>query len=437
MRNIFLVMRREFLTQIRKKSFIIITILAPLLIILAVMVIAYMIKMNETNANIAIVDANNQFYSDFKSDRKNIYNFYQVKDINSLKDSLIHSKNLDAVLYIPKMQDSLMDNLQNHIQLYTNKNLNKKLIYSIENTINKKIENKRRIQLGLKKSDLEKINSHVNLKITNIKEGNKSDSNSTIKDVLSLSLMYVILMFIIIYGTRVMRSIMEEKNNRVVEIIISSIRPFDLMMGKILGTTLVAILQFCIWTIMTLFLLFIGQVFLGHELIVNSIQHEEFQTLMNHDTELQIKTIIDSLFELNYPLIIFLFIFFFFSGYLFYSSFFAAIGAAVDNDTETQQFMPIIVIPLLLGAYGCITIINNPEGPVAFWLSIIPFTSPMAIVTRSFYGIPLWQLILSIFIMLASVLLMVYISGKIYRVGILMYGKKVNFKEIWKWIKQS
>lgn len=437
MKNTFLVMWREFLTQTRKKSFVIITLFAPILIILAVVVIAYMIKMNETNSNIAIVDAGNQFYSDFKSNKKKIYNFYQEKDLKSLKKQLINNKNLDAVLYIPKAHDSLMDDLQNNIQLYTNKNLNKTLLNSIEKKINKKIEDKRRMQLGINELDLKKITSNnIALKITNIKDG-KSDNNSSVKDILSLSLMYVILMFIIIYGTRVMRSVMEEKNNRVVEIIISSVKPFDLMMGKILGTTLVALTQFCIWILMTLLLLFIGQIFFGHELMTNPMQQDGFQTMVNHETQLQIKTTIDSLLELNYPLIIFVFLFFFFTGYLFYSSFFAAIGAAVDNDTETQQFMPIIVIPLLLGAYGCISIINNPEGPVAFWLSVIPFTSPLAMVTRSFYGIPAWQLLLVVVIMLTSVLLMVYIASKIYRVGILMYGKKVNFKELWSWIKQS
>jgi ABC-2 type transport system permease protein len=428
-------MRREFLTQVRKRSFIIITIFAPVLIILAGIIITYMIKINETDANIAIVDSNHQFYSEFKSDTKNIYNFYTEKDLKTLKDSLTNGDALDALLYIPKVHDSLMNNLQNEIELYTNKNLNKTLLSSIERKINKKIEENRRTQLGINPADIEKINSTIALKITNLKDG-KPDNNSAVKDILSLSLMYVILMFITIYGTRVMRSITEEKNNRVVEIIISSVKPFDLMMGKILGTTLIALTQFCIWITMTLILLTVGQVFWGQELVAHA-QQQDLQGMLTSEIQFQAKDTLNMLFNLNYPLIIFVFLFFFFAGYLFYSSFFAAIGATVDNDTETQQFMPIIVIPLLLGAYGCISIINNPEGPVAFWLSVIPFTSPMAMVTRAFYGIPVWQLILSMTIMSGSVLFMVYIAGKIYRIGILMYGKKINIKEIFKWIKQS
>ena len=345
------------------------------------------------------------------------------------------SNSLDAILYIPKTKDSLLNNLQDHIQLYTNKNLNKNLLYSLEETINKKIEEKRRKLLGINQSDIDKINSKISLQITNVKEG-KSEDNHLIKEILSLSLMYINLMFFIIYGTRVMRSIMEEKNNRVVEIIISSVKPFELMMGKILGTTLIALTQFCIWIGMTLLLLSMGKLILGHELTL-SIQQNDLRNILNQEMQIQISDTINSLFNLNYPLIIFVFLFFFFTGYLFYSSFFAAIGAAVDNDTETQQFIPIIVIPLLLGAYGCISIINNPEGPVAFWLSIIPFTSPMAMVTRSFYGIPGWQLAVSIITMVGSVLVMVFIASKIYRIGILMYGKKVTIKEIFKWIKQS
>ncbi len=435
MRNIFLVMKREFLTQARKKSFVIITLMAPVLIILAGVVIAYMVKINETDSRVAIIDSTHQFYPDFKSDKKHIYNFYTEKDLKSLQDSLIKGKNLDAILYIPQTHDSLMNNLENQIQLYTNKNLNKNLLFSIEKKINEKIEEKRRVRLGINEADIKKINSNVILKITNLKDG-KLDSNSSVKDILSLLLMYVILMFIIIYGTRVMRSVMEEKNNRVVEIIISSVKPFDLMMGKIFGTTLVALTQFCIWIAMTMILLFIGQLFLGKELML-SPQQNDIQGIMNYNAQLQVKDTIDALLGLNYPLIIFVFLFFFFAGYLFYSSIFAAIGAAVDNDTETQQFMPVVVVPLLLGAYGCISIVNNPEGPVAFWLSMIPFTSPMAIVTRAFYGIPVWQLILSIVIMIASVLFMVYMASKIYRIGILMYGKKINFKEVIKWARQS
>ncbi|MGM5629263.1 ABC transporter permease [Apibacter raozihei] len=435
MKNILLVMNREFLTQARKKSFIIITILAPILILLAGIIVAYMVKINETNSKVAIIDVTNQFYPEFKSDEKHTYNFYEQKDLKALKDSLIKGKSIDALLYIPDVHDSLFNNLETHIQFYTNKNLNKSLLFSIESNINKVIENKRRIQLGLKKEDIQKLSSNISLKIMNLKDG-KSDINSSVKDILALSLMYVILMFIIIYGTRVMRSVMEEKNNRVVEIIISSVKPFELMMGKILGTTLVALTQFSIWIMMTMVLLFAGQIFLGKELMMNPHQNG-INELINYDAQVQVKNTIDGLLGLNYPLIIFVFLFFFLAGYLFYSSFFAAIGAAVDNDTETQQFMPIIVVPLMLGAYGCITIINNPEGPVAFWLSMIPFTSPMVMVTRAFYGIPAWQLILSIIIMIISVFAMIYSAAKIYRIGILMYGKKISFKELIKWVRQS
>lgn len=435
MRNIFLVMRREFLTQARKKSFILITFFAPILIILAGITIAYMLRINENESHIAIVDSTNEFYPEFQSNNKNIYNFYTENELRALKDTLAESKSLDALLYIPNTTDSLFKNLQNQIQLYTNKNLTKNHLNSIEQKINKKIEEKRRHFLGVKQSDIDKINSKITLQITNLKEG-KSDNDNFIKEILSLSLMYVNLMFFIIYGTRVMRSIMEEKNNRVVEIIISSVKPFELMMGKILGTTLVALTQFCIWIAMTMMLLVLGKIIFGNHLTLSYKQYD-FQNLINQKTQIQISDTINALLGLNYPLIIFIFLFFFFAGYLFYSSFFAAIGSAVDNDTETQQFTPIIVVPLLLGAYGCISIINNPEGPVAFWLSMIPFTSPMAMVTRSFYGIPSWQLILSITIMIGSVFIMVYIASKIYRIGILMFGKKVTFKEIFQWIKQS
>lgn len=438
MKNIWLVTYREFITQVRKKSFIVLTLLAPLLMIGAGFIISYLISANESSAKVAIIDPSKQFSTAFKSDDENSFSFYEEKELKSLKDSVTSdNSSIDVLVYIPAEKDSSLKNIENGVQVYTNKILSKALISTLENSLNKKIEDKRKSLLNISQQDLDKIGSNVSLKITNLKE-NKSEDNSGLREVMGLFLMYVVFMFIMIYGTRVMRSIMEEKNNRVVEIIISSVKPFDLMMGKILGTTLVALTQFCIWIGMTMAVLLAGQLFLGAGTASHALNDPNIQqAIMNPEAQTKIKEIIDALLSLNYPLIIFIFLFYFFAGYLFYSSVFAAIGAAVESDTETQQFMFVIIIPLMLGAYGSIGVISNPEGPIAFWLSMIPFTSPMAMVTRIVYGVPSWQIIISMIIMSVSVIGMTYISAKIYRVGILMYGKKTNFKELFKWIKQS
>ena len=247
--------------------------------------------------------------------------------------------------------------------------------------------------------------------------------------------MYAVFMFIIIYGVRVMRSVLEEKNNRVVEIIISSVKPFELMMGKILGVTLVAVTQFSIWITMSV----IGALFLntGFSAMQQQIPGGEKSAEMMQKFDLQqtATEISHILLDLNFPLIIFVFIVFFLLGYIFYSSMYAAIGSAVDNETETQQFTLFAIIPLMVGMYGSFTIMNNPEGPLGFWLSIIPFTSPVAMIARIPFGVPAWQIALSMFLLLGSSLLMIYVAGKIYRVGILMYGNKATAKELWKWIR--
>ena len=230
-----------------------------------------------------------------------------------------------------------------------------------------------------------------------------------------------------------MRSVLEEKNNRVVEIIISSVKPFELMMGKILGVTLVALTQFIVWIAMSV----TAAIFLntGFTAMHKNIPAEQTEMMKNMDFQQTATEISHVLLDMNYIGIIGVFVFFFLFGYIFYSSMYAAIGSAVDNETETQQFTMFAIVPLMLGLYGSFTIMNNPDGPMAFWLSIIPFTSPVAMIARIPFGVPLWEILLSIFLLIASTLLMVYIAAKIYRVGILMYGNKATLKEIWKWIR--
>ena len=229
-----------------------------------------------------------------------------------------------------------------------------------------------------------------------------------------------------------MRSVLEEKNNRVVEIIISSVKPFELMLGKIFGVTLVTLTQFVVWIAMSVG----GALFFNTGFSKMSTSPVETSGMpMSQDIGSMIGEVSHALLSLNYPLIIGVFILFFLLGYVFYSSMYAAIGSAVDNDTETQQFTLFAVIPLMIGMYGSFTIMNNPDGPLAFWLSIVPFTSPVAMVARIPFGVPIWQILLSLVLLVCAVLFMVFVASKIYRIGILMYGNKASFKEIWKWIR--
>jgi len=435
MNHIFLITKREFLTQVKKKSFIILTLLAPVMLIAFGAVVGLMFKANESHSVIEVVDKSGLFKNQLKSDDQLKYVFVSTADEKSKINNLKGNESLDGILILPELKNQNFAELQRNSRLVINSKIGfdtkKKIIADINDVIKKeKIK-----QLGIAETQLNDLDKGFTLKTINVSENNKEDSDLGfgVKSGLSILLMYVTFMFIIIYGVRVMRSVLEEKNNRVVEIIISSVKPFELMMGKILGVTLVALTQFLVWITMSV----IGALVLntgfssiqknipgGNEELADKLDVAQIATQISH-----------SLLELNFPLIIFVFIVFFLLGYIFYSSIYAAIGSAVDNETETQQFTLFAILPLMLGMYGSFSLMNNPDGPLGFWLSIIPFTSPVAMIARIPFGVPAWQIALSIGLLLGTTIFMIFVAGKIYRVGILMYGNKATLKEIWKWIR--
>ncbi|MCE3076541.1 ABC transporter permease [Chryseobacterium gwangjuense] len=435
MNNIFLITKREFLTQVKKKSFIILTLLAPILLIAFGAVIGLMFKANESHNIIEVVDNSGLFKNELKSTDKIEYKIIPAAEEQSKISTLKGNETLDGILILSQIHDGNYNEFQKNTRLIVNTKIGfdtkQRIISDLSNVIKKeKIK-----QLGIAETQIDDLDKGFSLKTINVSENNKEDSDLAlgVKSVLSMLLMYVTFMFIIIYGVRVMRSVLEEKNNRVVEIIISSVKPFELMMGKILGVTLVALTQFIVWITMSV----VGALVLntGFSTMQKNIPGGE-EAMMSKLDVAQIATQVShSLLELNFPLIIFVFIIFFLLGYIFYSSIYAAIGSAVDNETETQQFTLFAVLPLMLGMYGSFSFINNPDGPLGFWLSIIPFTSPVAMIARIPYGVPAWQIALSIALLLGTTIFMIFLAGKIYRVGILMYGNKATLKEIWKWIK--
>lgn len=435
MNNIYLITKREFLTQVKKKSFILLTLLAPLMIIGFGAVIGLMFKANESHNIIEVVDNSGLFKGQLKSNDKLEYIFVPVADEKAKVKNLRGNKSLDGILVLPQITSQNFDDIEKNTRLVVNTKIGldtkQRIISDISNVIKKeKIK-----QLGIAESQLDNLDKNFELKTINVSEGNKEDSDLAfgVKTGLSLGLMYVTFMFIIIYGVRVMRSVLEEKNNRVVEIIISSVKPFELMMGKILGVTMVALTQFVVWITMSV----IGALVLntGFSSVQKNIPNGSEELSDKLDVTQIAAQVSHNLLDLNFPLIIFVFIVFFLLGYIFYSSIYAAIGSAVDNETETQQFTLFAILPLTLGMYGSFSLMNNPDGPLGFWLSIIPFTSPVAMIARIPYGVPAWEIVLSIFLLLATTIFMIFLAGKIYRVGILMYGNKATLKELWKWIR--
>ena len=418
MKNIILIAKREFFTQVKKKSFIILTLLTPLLIIIFGGVVSLMFQANETQMQISVIDKSGLFKDKLKSDQNIRYIFSSEETEKSLIKALETTEEMNGVMIIPKKE---IHELENSIEILTNKNLSNEARKNIAGNISEIIKAEKINALGIGTAQIEDLNKGVNLHVINILEKEKKQDSFLVgvKSGLSIFLMYCVFTFIMMYGIRVMRSVLEEKNNRVVEILISSVKPFELMTGKILGVTGVALVQFGVWVVM----IFASVMTLGSSNV----------GMVSGVAEVQM--VLSALSQINYGLILFVFVIYFLLGYLFYSAMYAAIGSAVDNETETQQFTLFAILPMMLGFYGSITIMNNPDGPMSFWLSMIPFTSPIAMLARIPFDVPVWELVLSIVILLVSTLGMVFIASKIYRVGILMYGNKVTLKELWKWMK--
>ena len=418
MKNIILIAKREFFTQVKKKSFIILTLLTPLLIIVFGGLVSLMFQANETQMQISVIDKSGLFKDKLKSDQNIRYVFSSEETEKSLIKALETTEEMNGVMIIPKKE---IHELENSIEILTNKNLSNEARRNIAGNISEIIKTEKINALGISTAQIEDLNKGVNLHVVNVLEKEKKQDSFLVgvKSGLSIFLMYCVFTFIMMYGIRVMRSVLEEKNNRVVEILISSVKPFELMMGKILGVTGVALVQFGVWVVM----IFASVMTLGSSNvgIVSGVA--------------EVQMVLSALSQINYGLILFVFVIYFLLGYLFYSAMYAAIGYAVDNETETQQFTLFAILPMMLGFYGSITIMNNPDGPISFWLSMIPFTSPIAMLARIPFDVPVWELVLSIVILLVSTLGMVFIASKIYRVGILMYGNKVTLKELWKWMK--
>ena len=436
MKNILIVTKREYLTQVKKKSFIVLTLLTPLMMIAFGAFISYMFQANKSSYTINIADKSGIFNGKMVSDDNLKFVYVNPESDKTLKTALKDMPATDGLLVIPPIQNQDYERLEKETKLYINKKIGFENKEKIASALVKVVRQEKIKNLGLTEVQIKDLDKNFDIDTENVVDNNKADNDLSfgVKSGLSMLLMYAIFMFIIIYGVRVMRSVLEEKNNRVVEIIISSVKPFELMMGKILGVTGVALTQFVVWIAMAVagaFFLNTGFAALKQQMpgagqaeMLDKLDFKSIATEVSH-----------ILLTMNFPLIIFVFIIFFLLGYIFYSSMYAAVGSAVDNETETQQFTFFAIVPLMVGMYGSFTIMNNPDGPMAFWLSMIPLTSPVAMIARIPFGVPLWQIALSIVLLLGSTLLMVYVAAKIYRVGILMYGNKASMKELWKWVR--
>ncbi|GAA3599186.1 ABC transporter permease [Flavivirga amylovorans] len=436
MNHLPLIIKREYLTKVKNKSFIVMTILSPIIMIALVAIVAYLSQLNNDKVRtISVLDESGLVQDIFKNSEKTTYHILENMSLEDAKSisketgsyGLLHVDKLDAV-----------ESTSKHIKFYSEETPSLTLISSLESKLEKTLTN---IKLQRQGIDIDLINaSKIRIDIAQESfEGEKTSKlDSFARLGFGIAAGYLLFMFIIIYGNMIMRSVIEEKTSRIIEVIISSVKPMQLMLGKIIGTSLAGITQFVIWMIFGGLLMTVVSLVIGINLFDSTTPQQELMQLATEEGGFNFyfesfKTALQNLPLMN---LIIAFILFFISGYLLYSSLYAAIGAAVDNETDTQQFLLPIMMPLILAVYiGIFTVIEDPHGTVSTVFSFIPFTSPVVMLMRIPFGVPLWQQLVSLLILVGTFIFTVWFAAKIYRVGILMYGKKPSYKELIKWIK--
>jgi ABC-2 type transport system permease protein len=430
---ISLIIKREFIAKVRNKSFIVMTFLSPLLFVGLSFFVGYLANMKKGEVTkIAIHDELGILKADFKNSKETLY--VDLSGMTKKQAKETASKHYEGLIYVPKVAN--IQELAKKTEYISDESPSMESIMKMEDVIDHKLTQNNLTSLGFDYNKIEKAKVNSDIHLSKFSGEDSLKGLNEIKIGIGAAFGYLIMMFIVIYGNFVMRSVIEEKTSRIIEIIISSVKPYQLMMGKIMGNALAGILQFTIWAIVGGVILFVASSFFGmqtsSEVALDPAMMKTMQNTLGGTMQIYLKEIF------NLPLITLVccFILYFIGGYFLYSSFYAAIGAAVDSETDSQQFLLPIIMPLMLGVYiGFFTVINDPHGMVATVFSFIPLTSPIVMLMRIPFGVPWWQLVLSITILFASFFLVVLFASKIYRIGILMYGKKPTWKELYKWLK--
>jgi len=443
MKNIFLVLKREYLVRVRKKSFIVMTLLTPLLIaaFYGIMIWAAVGSFQNERKTIQVIDKSGLFKTKFKSDENTVFEF---KD-EPVADAQKKLKGQEGKLLVMIPANILEE--PNGLQIYSDKSVSPLVKGRIERTVQQEIRDIKLTKAGITQQVIEDANQDVDAQTFNLDDEGKSQSSSTTAAYIAgYAAAFLLYIFILIYGAGVMQGVMEEKSSRIIEVVISSVKPFHLMLGKILGVAAVGLTQFLLWAVLTFGITTATQTFLGFNRFTATQEVINKQT-QNADPELKkemekqqggmIKKVNDSMQSMkSLPLtqILLCFVFYFLGGYLLYSSLYAAIGASVENQQEAGQFMFPIMMPIIAAIFFAQLSINQPDGSLAFWTSMIPFTSPIVMMARIPFGVPAWEIALSMVLLVLGFIGTTWLAARIYRVGILMYGKKVNYKELSKWI---
>jgi len=433
MKKILLVVKREYITRVRKRSFIVMTLLTPILFAGLIGGLLWVAMANKVEEKvIAVIDDSGLFKDKFQN-TDGIHFIYLEESIETAKSKFSHL-GPDGLLYIPKLD------IQNPkgIQLFSETNPHFGVINKIESTLEAEIERIKMVQLGVDQQMLQSIETNISLNTLSLTSAGEKASNATATFGTAYVSSLLIYFFLFLYGVQVMKGVMEEKNSKVIEVIISSIKPFQLMMGKIVGIAAVGLTQFLLWVILSFAVINAGLLMFGldkdHAALISETagignKASEFTQANSEIMELMGTIPITS--------VLITFIIFFLGGYFLYASLFAVVGSAVDSDADSQQFMIPITIPLIISIVALQFVLLDPDGQIAFWMSMIPLTSPVIMLGRVPFGVPFWQLALSISLLIGGFIFTTWVAGRIYRVGILTHGSKVSYRTLTKWFFQN
>ena len=430
---ILLIIQREFITRVRKKTFLLMTLLAPLLLAAVMIVPGLLASMPEDDKSIIVLDEPSilvpeEGTSQFSLEYLNPNEF----DLETGK-TFLRESDKDALLYIPSGNGWDPDFIKNNILLFGKEDIGIDLQRFVERQLEEKINQQKLIRQGVDPEVVAQTKTKVTIKsFTMGEEGNEETSATPLKMGLGYIAGILIYFFIFFYAVQVMRGVIEEKTSRIVEVIISSVRPRQLMMGKILGIGLVGVVQFLIWVILSGTIYAVVSTFIYPEIFAQQVPAGPGAPDLSTVDQTNLFSMLNSI---NFPVVLSGFVFYFFGGYFLYSALFAALGSAIDQEADSQQFMLPVTAPMIIAITTAMNVIQDPNGPLAFWMSMIPLTSPISMMIRLPFGVPIWQIGLSALILVSTFFCVVALAGKIYRVGILMYGKKVTWKELYKWLK--
>lgn len=435
MNKIKLIIWREFITRVRKPSFLIMTILGPVLIAGGILLTTYIASQEATTHHVLVIDQEGVIGT-------------RLKDSDNVKFLLDGQNWTDSAFKASPytVRVNLLPNVLNMPQadLYYKTLPSEFAMNTIRNELEKAIEQAKLRDANIDKEAYDRVRKPLDLKKFDIEEVS-TQSFAQERALIGFFFGYFMFIFIFMYGVQVMRGVMEEKQNRIVEVLISSVKPFQLMMGKIVGIALVGFIQFVLWIVMTGTIIGVGTTVIAADKfdakqlaaqgMTTEVQAQLEQAQGAKSAGMDREEILGPLRQINFPLILGVFLFYFICGYLLYSSLLAAIGSAVDSETDTQQFMFPVTVPMIAAIIIAQMAVYNPESPVVLWSSLIPFTSPIVMMVRVAMGsAPAWQLILSMALLVATFIGTTWLAGRIYRTGILMYGKKVSWKEMGKWL---